>query len=355
MGNHNSTQSDDRDPLMDSKEKEIQDFSLFEELNLVVIGSHCAGKNEVANAILQKKTFRVWGKFCNYHIKNGGEICKRKIKVIRAPGWSGDLHTSVDKQKQTKKQIVYSVQSHFEKGPHAVLLALDVDSTITDTTIKTLENLLTQELWDHTIVMFTHGEKLKDITINDQIKVNQLQRFIERCGKRYYILQKNSTWRKQSSELVETIEYFIANKDASVLFSLSDGEGAKTNDLKQKKSLIKRLKNKINKLREFKNTLSSNRTQDDSYQHLIDSKDAEIRRLEAALQKREEEFCKLEKRMLNYRPQWQHPDVLNVKEKMNRYVCYWKKSPSRRMRNLHTATQPHLLKVKMCTEANFLN
>ncbi|KAL7875716.1 hypothetical protein AOLI_G00106790 [Acnodon oligacanthus] len=247
MGNRNSAQSGDRDPLMDSKEKEMEDLPLFEELNLVVIGIHCAGKNEVANAILQKKALRVWGTFCNFHIKNSGETCNRKIKVFRAPGWSGDLHTEVDKQKQTKKQIVYSVQSHFEEGPHAVLLALDVDSTITDTTIKTLENLLTQELWDHTVVMFTHGEKLKDITINDQIKVNQLQKFIERCGKRYYILKKKSTWRKQSSELVETIEYFIASKDASVQFCLSDREGAETNDLNQKKSLIKRLKNKINK------------------------------------------------------------------------------------------------------------
>ncbi|KAL6490928.1 hypothetical protein MHYP_G00012730 [Metynnis hypsauchen] len=287
MGNRNSAHSDDRDHLMDSKEKEMQDVPRFEELNLVIIGSHRAGKNEVANAILQKKAFRVWGTFGNNHIKNSGEIRNRKIKVIRAPGWSGDLHTDVDKQKQTKKQIVYSVQSHFEKGPHAVLLALDVNSTITDTTIKTLENLLTQELWDHTVVMFTHVEKLKDITIHDQIKVNQLQEFIEsRCGKRYYTLKKKSTWRKQSSELVETIENFIASKDASVQFCLSDREGAETNDLKQKKCLIKRLK--------FTNTLSSNKTQDDSHQRMIDSKDAEMRKLEAALQKRGEEICKLQ-------------------------------------------------------------
>ncbi|XP_066538234.1 GTPase IMAP family member 9-like [Hoplias malabaricus] len=290
MGNRNSAQREDKKPLLVGADVNVPDCVLFEELNLVVIGSHFSGKNEVANAILQNKVFRSWGYFCKCRVKKGGEINKRKIEVVRAPGWSGDLHAAVNKQKKTKLQIVSSVQSHFEKGPHAVLLALDVDSTITEATRKTLEVLLTEKVWDHTIVIFTHGEKNKDTDIKDQIRVNQLDEFIERCGKRYFVLKKNTITEKQNTELIDTIEYFIANKDSSVQFCLSDSDGAKDNDLEEKKSLIKRLENKIDKLKRW---LSSQTNHGDNSQRLLDLKDAEIAKLQAVLQKREAEIHKL--------------------------------------------------------------
>ncbi|XP_072544860.1 uncharacterized protein [Salminus brasiliensis] len=288
MGNRNS-HADDETPLIRTDNQEM-DCALFEELHLVVIGSHCAGKNAVGNAILQKKAFTIWGGFKKSQVKNGGEICKRKITVIRTPGWKGDLHASVNKQKKIKYEIVNSVMSHFDNGPHAILLALDVDSTITDKTRDTLEILLNKELWDHTIVIFTHGEKLKDKTIDNAIRVNQLDDFMRRCGRRYHVLKKN-TRGKQNAEFIETIEYFIADKEASVKFHPSDREVVKT-ELVENNSLIKRLKRKIDNLTAFKVKYAG---QDDSCQQLINSKDAEIRRLKAALQKREQQICKLEK------------------------------------------------------------
>lgn len=260
------------------------DFPLFTELNLVIIGTHCAGKNEVGNAILRKKVFTVWGRFCNKSIKKRGEIHNRRVNVIRAPGWKGDLRVSVNQQIETKKKIVNSVQSQFKKGPHAVVLALDVDSTITHMTRETLESLLTEKIWDHTVVMFTHVEKLNGITIEDQIRVNQLGSFIERCGKRYCVLKKNL-------DLIEMIEDFVADKDASAQFCMSEGEGTTMNILTEKKSLVDQLIEKIAKLTAFRERLPSSHN---DYQRLLDSKDAEIKRLNAILNKKEDEIRKLQ-------------------------------------------------------------
>ncbi|KAG9274542.1 hypothetical protein AMEX_G11473 [Astyanax mexicanus] len=289
-----NAEDNEKIPFCNSENHQIEDCAIFEKLYLVVIGCHYAGKNEVGNAILQEKVFTKWGIFLNSQVQNEREIHNKKITLIRVPGWNGDLHASVNKQQKIREEIVNSVMSKFNKGPHAVLLALDVDSTITDTTINTLENLLTKEVWDHTIVIFTHGEKLKHITIHDKIRANHLDNFMKRCGKRYYVLQKN-TRGKQHADLIETIEYFIADKDASVQFCISDREDGKAEDLvEEKKSLVKRLKEKYDKLKEFRDKLSSSAAQDDSRQQLIDSKDAEIARLQAIIQKKDKQIDKLE-------------------------------------------------------------
>ncbi|XP_026878311.2 uncharacterized protein LOC113585166 [Electrophorus electricus] len=307
MGCSNSRKVDDAQPLIpliNHKGQYIEDPPLFNELNLVIIGSHCSGKNTVANVILRHNAFSFWTRFSKYRVKKSGEVFGRRIQLIRVPGWTGDLSVSVHNQKRTKQQLVTSVQSNFETGPHAVLLALDVNSTITDTTRKTLESLLTEEIWDHTVVIFTHGEKLYDITIKDQIHVNQLSELIERCGKRYHVLH-NSMPTKQSAELIETLEYFIADKDAPVKFSLFDqvmGNG----DLEEQQSLIERLRNKIKSLKEFKTSLSVKGSHHSS-QSLIESKNAEIRRLQNILKKREHDLQRLKTQL----QQTQNGNLLN--------------------------------------------
>ncbi|KAL0189686.1 hypothetical protein M9458_016785, partial [Cirrhinus mrigala] len=67
------------------------------------------------------------------------------------------------RSEQTKCEIVHCVQSLYRSGPHAVILALKSNISI-------LESLLTVQLWEHTIVVFTNGEKLGGYTIRDYIR-----------------------------------------------------------------------------------------------------------------------------------------------------------------------------------------
>uniref|UniRef100_A0A672LZ27 AIG1-type G domain-containing protein n=1 Tax=Sinocyclocheilus grahami TaxID=75366 RepID=A0A672LZ27_SINGR len=174
---------DERHLLED--DEEIQ--PIFEELKLVLIGSQGAGKSTIANAILKKKVFTFWTSYRSDYVKETRTVSGTQIHLTRTPGWRGDLCRS----EPTKLEIVHCVQSLYSSGPHAILLVLNVNSVLSKSNIDTLESLLTVQLWKHTIVLFTHGEKLGHCSIEDHIISKELKPLIDKCGKRYFLICKN--------------------------------------------------------------------------------------------------------------------------------------------------------------------
>ncbi|RXN14737.1 GTPase IMAP family member 4-like protein [Labeo rohita] len=191
------TPQEDQEPLLEHDE-EIE--PIFEELKLVLIGCQGAGKNTIANAILKEKVFTFWTSYKSVYMKDTRRVSGTQIHLARTPGWRGDLSRS----EQTKREIVHCVQSLYNSGPHAVILALKVNSVLSESNISTLESLLTVQLWKHTIVLFTHGEKLGHCSIEDHIISEQLQPLIEKCGKRYFVIRRNDC-----NQVIETIEKLI--------------------------------------------------------------------------------------------------------------------------------------------------
>ncbi len=149
------------------------------------------------------------------YISKTRTVSGTQINLTRIRGWRGDLSRS----EQTKNNIVLCVQSLNKTGPHAVLLALKVNSVLSESTITTLEDL---QLWDHTIVVFTHADKLGDHTIEDYIIRKQLHHVIDKCGGRYYVFQKNdSNQMNKIKELVfdkisANVNKLLKSKDAEI-------------------------------------------------------------------------------------------------------------------------------------------
>ncbi|KAK7171098.1 hypothetical protein R3I94_001112 [Phoxinus phoxinus] len=282
-----SSSQEDQLPLIEGDEG-IQ--PVFRELKLVLIGFQGAGKNTVGNAILRDKIFTFWTSFRRDHVKETRTVSGTQIHLTRTPGWNGELSRS----EKTQIEIVHCVQSLYDTGPHAVLLALKVNSKLPESTISTLESLLTDELWNHTIVLFTNGEKLGGYTIEDNIRCQQLQPLIDKCGQRYFVVHKNDC-----NQITDTIEELIIRKNSASCFKLSALKEVDANTLLSDWiCLIERVKSKIVSLSTIKEKLQLNpeTLNDDSVKKLLKSKDDEIKRLNNIVQEKEMEIVRLRSR-----------------------------------------------------------
>ncbi|XDV19031.1 hypothetical protein PO909_024607 [Leuciscus waleckii] len=281
MGNKSS--QDDKVRLFEDDE---ENDPILDELKLVLIGIQGAGKNNIGNAIFREKVFTFWTSYKSDYIKEIRKVSGTRIHLARTPGWKGELHRS----EKARREIVHCVQSLYNTGPHAVLLALKVNSELPESTISTLERLLTDELWNHTIVIFTHAERLGHCNIKDYIRSTQLQSLIEKCGQRYLDIRKND-----GKQITDKIEELIIRKNSAIYFKLSEGEGdelkAKLSDWQDR---VKRIKSKIASISAFKERLLSNpEKQNKDKKKLLDSKDEKIRRLKTIVEENEREIKRL--------------------------------------------------------------
>lgn len=209
------------------------DYPLFTHLNLLIIGSHGSGKNSVGNFILNKKSFGWWDRFKTSEVKKTHETRNgRKVSVVRLPGWNGDL-TDDDKDKELRLNIVHYVN----ESCHAVVFVINTAKPFSDKTTQTIEKLLTEKVWHHTIVVLRNIEKLGKKTeayLQTESAVNNL---IQKCGKKY--LDSNL----YKNRIIQQIEKIIANKD-QIYFQSNE------QDKCEKTKLLKRIQVKINLLDE---------------------------------------------------------------------------------------------------------
>ncbi|KAL7875719.1 hypothetical protein AOLI_G00106820 [Acnodon oligacanthus] len=228
--------------FFDDSSIEADYFPLFEELHLVLIGCHYAGKNTVGNAILRKHVFKYKTTYEKHNARRQRAVFGRRITIVRVPGWYGDL--SLEEGQPEINQEVRDCLKEFKNGPHAIILCVAEKSTVTDRTMNTLQNLLSDNVWNHTIIVFTTRKKLKSENIDDYIKDKDLQVLWETCRKRHHILTKWPSFDK-SRKLIEDIEEMIARKSAPFTFSIPEMRSPEEIQA-EKNKLLKRIQDKIN-------------------------------------------------------------------------------------------------------------
>ncbi|XP_063063796.1 GTPase IMAP family member 8-like [Engraulis encrasicolus] len=102
-------------------------------------------------------------------------------------------------------------------GPHAILLVIELDSPFSSTEEKSVREhceLLGRDIWDHTVVLFTKGDLLVDVTIEEYIR-NQgkaLEWLVQRCGGRYHVFDNKSAYdQSQVRALLDKIDQLTAS------------------------------------------------------------------------------------------------------------------------------------------------
>lgn len=181
------------------------------ELRLIMVGWRWPGKSLTGNTILGREEFRLEraAEFC---VKRETEVDRRKITVVDTPGWFSAQTTPSDYQQEMIRSV-----SMCTPGPHAFLLVIPV-GMFTETDRAGIEEnlvLFGEDIWKHTLVVFTWAEILKEKSIERHIRRegSDLQWLVDKCKRRYHVINNNIFGEHpQLPQLMEKVEKIVAEE-----------------------------------------------------------------------------------------------------------------------------------------------
>lgn len=175
------------------------------------MGHRTAGKSSAGNTILGREAFKL--KTAVQSEFKQRTVAGREVTVVESPCWSDP-----NVQNTAKMYQLEFMHSLFlcHPGPHALLLVIRVDTKYSEMNNRVLEehlDLLSQNVWNHTIVLFTHEDWLGQTPIEMHIESEggALHRLLEKCRNRYHVLNtKVKNDDMQVMQLFEKIEEMVA-------------------------------------------------------------------------------------------------------------------------------------------------
>lgn len=123
------------------------------------------------------------------------------------PGWGVSIECTT---KQVKNEITRSVML-CPPGPHALILVLPVN-TADAPSLNELKSasqhveLLSERVWDHTIVLFLCDENVENATI--EYNIQKADKLLEKCRDRHYVMRESES-ETQVHELLNEIDSMV--------------------------------------------------------------------------------------------------------------------------------------------------
>ncbi|XP_015232337.1 PREDICTED: GTPase IMAP family member 8-like [Cyprinodon variegatus] len=189
------------------------------QLKILMIGDSYTGKSSAGNFILGKDAFGVTKsvnrKTTRSEISHS-LVDGRPLTVVDSPGWFY-IHTLQETSEMDKLEIENSVNL-CPPGPHAVLLVIALMVNIDKSYQRSVQehmSLFGEEIWKHTLVLFTFGDLLGVKSVEERIESEEgLQWIVNKCGNRYHVLNnKDHSDKTQVKELIEKIEEMWAGNE----------------------------------------------------------------------------------------------------------------------------------------------
>uniref|UniRef100_A0A8D2ZVA5 AIG1-type G domain-containing protein n=1 Tax=Scophthalmus maximus TaxID=52904 RepID=A0A8D2ZVA5_SCOMX len=158
-------------------------------------------------------------------LRQSGEVNGREVVIVDTPGW-WKFFPAVFTPAALKSEILSAV-SRCSPSPNVILLAVPLDTAFTEEQRRVTEDnmrLLGKRAWRHVIVLFTNGDVLVRKTIEQHIESEgkPLRWLIEKCEKRYHVLDNKSTDDGQVTALLERMEEMVAGNSCFYLSETND-------------------------------------------------------------------------------------------------------------------------------------
>uniref|UniRef100_A0A3B1II04 AIG1-type G domain-containing protein n=1 Tax=Astyanax mexicanus TaxID=7994 RepID=A0A3B1II04_ASTMX len=179
------------------------------------------GKSAAGNTILRDNVFKTQ---CSpdsetHKCKRAEKVINgRRIVVIDTPG----IFDTDRPEEDLKKEILSSLVE-CAPGPHVFILVMEVGRYTNENqqAVQRLLELFTGKVPQHTVLLFTNGDKLKFMTINEFINKSgptdnkstkqTLKDLAERCGNRVHVID-NEYWNKN----IETTQEMASTPAAKI-------------------------------------------------------------------------------------------------------------------------------------------
>ncbi|XP_071343021.1 GTPase IMAP family member 8-like [Trachinotus anak] len=206
-----------------------EEIKSIPKLQMILLGSRNVGKTSVGNSILGIKE-QEDGRRTAHSVARQGFVGKTEVTLVDTPGWWKGF-PECDTPEAIKEELVRSMFV-CPPGPHVFLVVIDADASFSTKHLEALTShveLLGEEVWRHSMVVFTRGDWLGKRTIEEYIEGEgeALQSLVGLCGNRYHVMDnKNTDDGTQITELLEKITETVAGN--SWTHFVPDGQKLKT-------------------------------------------------------------------------------------------------------------------------------